>query len=267
MKKLFISVLLFTLALPISAKAGWRVVQQDTSGGQSSDSILYMEGKKMRAEIAAQNQVLLIDAGADRLVIIDNKAKEYGEIRLSEFIGQIKSALEAVKAIKAQLPPELAKEIPDMSMDFKISFEPTGKKETISGFAASEFTAKDTKGKEVGVVWLSKEGKMGKLHADLMAFSKQLGQELAILAPVLNMAQEHGFPVKMHLLQQNDTYNDSIVKTIEEKPLKAAIFAVPPAYKQKNIEEFIAPVAPNLGASPKAAPEAGAPKAGSPAKK
>ena len=56
MKRLFISVLLLILTLPASALAGWRVVQQDTSDGVTSDSILYIEGKKMRGQLVSVDE-------------------------------------------------------------------------------------------------------------------------------------------------------------------------------------------------------------------
>ncbi len=239
MRQAFISLLLIICSFPASALAGWRVVQQDTLQGKSSDSVLYIEGKKMRAEVAFQAQALLIDVAADRLIIVDNGRKEYGETRLSEFIGQIKSALETIKALKAYLPPEVAKTVPDVSLDFKVDLQPTGKSEVISGFMAKEFAAKNSSGRDIGTVWLSKDGNIGKLHADLMTFSKYLGEELAMLAPIMAMAKEHGFPVKMHLLQPDNTYNDSLVKTIEAKALKSTIFVVPATYKKKDITEFI----------------------------
>jgi hypothetical protein len=224
------------------ARAGWKIVQEDQSSMGPQSVTLLVDEDKLRVEPQGGPIITIIDLGKDSIILMNKTEKKYAQMKLSDFIAQMKAVMETAKAMLAQLPPEARKGIPDPTAMLNIKLTATGKSDTVNGFKAQQFKVTGADGSDIGEVWLSKDGSMGEVQKALLKFTKALDVGFGEgLGGILKTAQENGFPVRsiMSTAQQRRV---SELKSVEKSTIDKTIFNAPTGYTLMKPEEMMGPV-------------------------
>lgn len=141
------------LSLASSALAGMTAVMQ----GHGRQSTIYVEGSRMRMEHGGEGGVVwLFDAEKKQLTILDPKAKTYSEANEADmkaagarFKAQMDAARRQMESAMAKMPPAQRAQMEAMMAKRgqtsktpppePTSFEPTGAKSTVAGFACDGY--------------------------------------------------------------------------------------------------------------------------------
>lgn len=216
------------------ASAGWRVVQAEDGGGQTT---MLLEGGALRVEQAGM--VTILDVDRDTLIVLELGARRYAQVKLSEFIGQMRAMVNAARELLAQLPPELRAGVQDPAKALDVQLKASGQEETVGAWKAKRFTLLDAQGKESGTVWLSRDGQMGQLSNDLLRVAKAIDLGVTpALGLLLKTAQQHGFPVKTSLKQGAQTRTSTVVELASQR-VEPGAFQVPPGFTRGEPDRLL----------------------------
>ena len=222
MKTLFITLAVGCLAAVGSIRADLTVVQKIEGMGQSMESTAKFKGGKTRMD-TTPNTSIILDLKSGDMVQLTATQKTYLKVP-----GQMAQAtIDAMKKTAGDNPE-------------KTPLTPTGKKETISGFAAEEYTC-TIAGTHLAL-WLTRaipdyEKALKEMSA---AFSQ--GPMAAMMQSYgLDMANLPGFPVRtVNELQPGQSLTTTVI-SVNTKPLEDADFEVPAGYKEISMPTLTPP--------------------------
>ena len=208
MKKLFL-VLLVSASF---ARADLTITQQFQKGTQTVDVLMKIKDGKIRMDPNPQMSVIIDAKTGDSLNLIHPQKKV-----LTLSAAMVKKMQEAqMGAQPAAGPVEAPK--------------PTGKKETINGYACEEYET-TVNGSKIQL-WLTK---------DLPAAQRVMA-DLAALAPdadpmksLLKGGELPGFPMKTVIISASGDTSTVVVKALNEDPLPAEDFVVPAGYEAMTL--------------------------------
>lgn len=204
MKKLF----LLVLASATFARADLTITQQFQQGGQTVDVVMKVKDGKIR-----------MDPNPQMSVIIDSKTGESQNL----IHPQKKVLTLSAEMIKKMQAAQMGAQPASGKVEAP---KPTGKKETINGYACEEYetSINDTKLQ----IWLTK---------DLPAAQRAMA-DLSALAPdsdpmkdLLKNGDLQGFPMKTVITSPNGQVSTVTVKSLNEDPLPAEDFVIPADYE------------------------------------
>lgn len=209
MKKLF----LLLAASATLAHADLTVTQQFQKGSQTVDVVMKIKDGKIRMDPNPQMSVIIDAKTGDSLNLIHPQKKV-----LTLSADMVKKMRDA--QMGGAKPAAGAVEAP----------KPTGKKETINGYACEEYETA-VNGTKIQL-WLTK---------DLPAAQKAMA-DLAALAPdsdpmksLLKGGELPGFPMKTVITDASGDTSSVVVKSLNEDPLSADDFTVPAGYEKMEM--------------------------------
>ena len=210
------------LASAGNVRADLTIVQKMDGMGQNMETTAKFKGSKTRVD-AGPNMSIIMDLKSGEMEQINDAQKTYLKVPMQ--IEQ--AALDSMKKMQgdgAQKPQLTA----------------TGKKDTISGFAAEEYTA-TIAGSKLSL-WLTKalpdyEKTLKEMSA---AFSQ--GPMAAMMQSYgLDMANLPGFPIRtVNELQPGQTITTT-VESINTKPVADSEFQIPAGYKEISMPTLTPP--------------------------
>lgn len=217
MNKPLLSTLALSAALLTAARADLTVVQKIEGSGQNLQSTTEFKGSKTRVD-AAPGMSIIMDLKSGDMINVLREQKAYMKI----------------PAALAQQAVDAMKKMSGEKGDAKPDLKPTGKKDTISGYAAEEYSAV-VAGKKMSF-WLTKalpnwEGILKEMNA---AMSQ--GPMAAMMQGMgLDMSALPGFPVRVAQDAGDGESITSTVISISAKPIPDADFAIPEGFKEMTM--------------------------------
>lgn len=235
---------------PSSASAGWharQVMRGDGAGpaaGAKSD--LYYQDGQLRIDEGTRSTVIL-RLRTGRLVLIDHERKAYVDDSVNERMAQRKQMIDALKARRAELPPEAQKRFDEEMARLEKGPESptpkaTGKKDKVAKWSCDVHTlsGENMEGeiclaKDVGV-------KLDDFAKDARTFG-QMMDKLGAKAPGVNLlldVAERGFPVRMKqkMRVSKDSpwiEGSSEMELFEAMDVPASRFTVPDGYTKHTM--------------------------------
>ena len=240
-----------------------------TMHAQRGDSILLLDGNKLRTEEIGGDQagdVMIYDGDAQKMIIIDVKAKTYTEMTPAKLKAQISEANAQMKDSMAKMPaeqraqmkaamekmdPETRKRMEAMMSGGslqqvagpkKTRFEKTGKQQTVAGYACEGFRQlTDNKVEMQGcfIPWSAAavaKADMGSL-TKMREFIHEGGQGLMDAAPFALLAEMPGFPGDWARVNKDGTESNKMSLTsIKRGSISADNFKVPAGYTENELE-------------------------------
>lgn len=228
MNKSIFPTLALSAALLTAARADLTIVQKIDGSGQNVQSTTEFKGSKTRID-AAPGMSIIMDLKSGDMINVMHAQKSYMKI----------------PAAMAQQAVDAMKKMSGDKGDAKPDLKPTGKKDTISGYAAEEYAA--TVGGKKMTFWLTKalpnwEGILKEMNA---AMSQ--GPMAAMMQGLgLDMGTLPGFPVRVVQDASEGEGMTSTVVSVSTKPIADAEFAVPAGYQEMTIPNLT----PGAGAPP-----------------
>lgn len=208
MKKLF---LLLVVSASV-ARADLTITQQFQKGSQTVDVVMKIKDGKIRMDPNPQMSVIIDAKSGESQNLIHEQKKV-----LTLSADMVKKMREAQMGAQAPAGPVEAP-------------KPTGKKETINGYACEEYETTINGGKIQ--LWLTK---------DLPAAQRAMA-DLAALAPdsdpmksLLKGGELPGFPMKTVIVSPSGDISTVVVKSLNEDTLKAEDFTVPADYQPMTL--------------------------------
>ena len=200
--------LLLSLFLIVSVRADVTFVQKVEGGGDLSEMTLKVKGDKVR-----------LDMGPGMSTLLNGKTGDITTLMHEEKMMMRISGTEATDLLSSALESKANHEKPQITA--------TGRKETINGYEAEEYTCKTAQFS--ASYWLSKEYPgaaeiMKQLHA---ATPQMFGQALLGLP---DFRQLSGVPLRSHVKHAGGEMNVSTV-AIKLDPVSDAEFEIPKGYK------------------------------------
>jgi len=244
---------------------------QMAASQQSRESTTYLQGKRIRTE--TEGRIWVLDFEKGLLITINPTGKTYTEMSLKDLKDAQKQAMEWMKGLREQMEEKMKTMSPESRAAMqkkldslpagtfgeekpaKITVKPTGKKETINGFACKEYEVYED-GELTTQYWLASSVSTKAFDT----YQKELSDWLEGMGPLgANRLKEwehirdHGFPIKVTRVKPSAgklSFNREILR-VEEKSLDEALFQPPKDYKRAE-----APALPKLGPKPGTKPPA-----------
>lgn len=219
------------LAAAGSVCADLTVVQKIEGMGQSMESTARFKGSKTRIDTAPGTS-LLMDLKSGDMVQLTQSQKTFLKVP-----GQFtQAAIDSVKKAAGDNPE-------------KAQLAPTGKTETISGFAAEEYTC-TIAGTHLAL-WLTRAlPEYDKALKEMSAAFSQGPMAAMMQSYGLDMASLPGFPVRtVNEMQPGQTLTTTVV-SVSTKPLEDSEFAVPADYKEISMPTLTPPAATDASPTP-----------------
>lgn len=246
------SLLLLGLAAfsPATASAGWharQIMRGDAAGpsaGAKSD--LYYQDGQLRIDEGTRSTVIL-RLRTGRLVMIDHERKAYVDDSVEERMAQRDQMIAALKARRAELPPEAQKRFDEEMARLEKGPEapapkPTGKKDKVAKWTCDIVTLSGENME--GEICLAKDlgVKLDDFAKDARTFG-QMMDKLGAKAPGVNLlldVAERGFPVRMKqkLRVSKDgpwIEGTSEMELFEAMDVPASKFAIPEGYSKHTM--------------------------------
>lgn len=232
---------------------------------QSRESTTYLQGKRIRTE--TEGHVWVLDFEKGLLMTINPTDKTYMEMSLKDLKEKQKEAMEWMSGLRAQMEENMKTMSPESKAAMqkkldalpagmfgeeapaKITVKATGKKETINGFACTEYEVYEN-GDLTTRYWLAPSVSTKAFDA----YQKELSEWLEGMGPLgANRLREwehirdQGFPIKVTQVKPSagKISFDREVLGVEEKSLDESLFQPP-----KDFKRIEAPALPNFGAKP-----------------
>ncbi len=244
------SIIFLTLAL-----GAHRIEQKTTISGPPQmagqvpqQSILLWDGAKMRTDSGTE-QSTIVDYKTDSMLMLNHKAKEYSEMKISDMLKSLRAAMDAMKKQIESMPPEQRKAMESMLGEKgALQIEKTDSSDKIIGFDAKKYKLKQD-GKDVGEVWYTKAIDMSDVAPYAKRFSEMTkGMMGASWADVLAKV-ENGYPLRstitLDVMGQRASYTTETLKYEKVTP-PATAFNAPQGYKK--VDPPKAPGMPGGGA-------------------
>lgn len=145
-KLLPLFVLLLLVLLAPLARAGVRIETVTTKDGKSMQTVLSLEGKKLRMEHSdpanpgaspgtSPNPSGTAIFDGERLLVLSPASKSYSELTLAD----LKAQLAKIEAMRSQLPPAAQAELDKRSTPPRFTFERTAGGDTLAGFKCQNY--------------------------------------------------------------------------------------------------------------------------------
>lgn len=224
MKILLLTLVAGWLAAVGSVRADLTVVQKIEGVGQTMESTAKFKGGKTRID-TAPNTSIIMDLKSGDMIQLTAAQKTFLKVP-----GQMaQAAIEAMKKSAGDAPE-------------KTQLAPTGKKETINGFAAEEYAC-TIAGTRL-TLWLTRAVPDYEKALKEMSAAFSQGPMAAMMQTYgLDMANLPGFPVRtVNEVQPGQTLTTTVV-SVSTKPLNDADFEVPADYKEISMPTLTPPAA------------------------
>lgn len=218
-RRLPVACALLALLLARPVQSAVHIVQKVNAQGMATQVELWVEGKKMRTEIASPamgggKMAMIIDGERRKMITLMPGQKSYMEMSLDDMLSRAKAMQGAssgeVKAVK------------------------TGKTETINGWKCEEL--KVTQGTDIDLsVWLTKDVKVD--PKEWLAFNRDF-QTNDPLSQALDPSKVDGFPVKATgRVKQGGQSSEMTMEvvSVDDKAPPADSFAPPAGYQKMEM--------------------------------
>ncbi|HVU50269.1 MAG TPA: DUF4412 domain-containing protein [Polyangia bacterium] len=254
-----LAVLAAVVAAPLlasgRAQAGVTLVMQR---GNDPTSTLYVDGDKMRMDNpkSTREHTVVIDAGAKKMMMIDDSEKTYTEITQAD----MERFGEMMKGMMKNIPPEQRKKMmggagPEEKPP-ELKFEKTGAKKTINGFSCEMYrVVEDGKPKEEDCIAPWSASILTRADfAGLRKFAEDMAKSMGNMSAAgsKNAFQQFdkypGFPVSRHPLDPNE-HEDEVLKSVKRGSIPSSTFTVPAGYTKKDL-----PMPGMMGGRPRRGP-------------
>jgi hypothetical protein len=225
MKTLFSTLLLASICLLANLHADLTLVQKVDGLGQDMQSTTKIKGGKTRIDASPETSIIM-DMKTGDMISVMHAQKKY--VKIPSQMAQ--AAMESMKKMQGD-QPDAAREL-----------TATGKKETIAGYPAEEYTYTFA-GRKMSL-WLTKAlpdyqealKEMGTAfnNGPMASMMKSLGVDFATLS---------GFPVRtVSELQPGQTVTSTVV-SVSTKPIPDSDFDIPPDYQEMKMPTLTPPAA------------------------
>ena len=193
--------------------------------GKASKVVLYVSADQIRTDDEGSGLTTIADFKGDRMVMIDHGSRQYVEVRLSQWEKEVASGLR--KAVPPIFPRQR-----------KIVVKKTGETAIIHGFKTEKIQIL-ADGELIEEDWVTRDLDMREFEKVMdradQSFSKEFRSEMKEGREIHEKLRPHGFPIRIRDFAA--TYGlggvDVLeVKRIEQKELKAEVFAPPAGYKR-----------------------------------
>jgi hypothetical protein len=241
-----------TLLVVGAARAGVTMVIQRGKGAEASQSTVYIEGERLRAESGAKqghDTDVIMDGKARKMIMIKPSERSYTEMTEAD-MKKMKGQVDAMRAQAAErmknLPPEQRKQMEKMMAGMgmgdgkvpKLDFKPMGQKKTVNGFACDMYSVlKDGVPTEEDCVapWGAKVLQKSDIEG-FRKFAEDMAKNLG-MSGQNEMFQQFekypGLPITRHIL--DGSMPDEEIKSIKRGSIPESQFAVPAGYTKKDL--------------------------------
>jgi len=209
---------LFLIAgLGLSARGDFTIVQKVEAKGQTNEMTLKLKDDKVRMEVAPQ-MTMIVDGRTGETITLMNTQKKF--LRMS--------------ADKAKAIAELASKYGGGPAE-KAKLTATGKKMTVNGYEAEEYSAETKLFK--ATYWIAPS------FPDSAAIMKQLQAVIPaawndLAKGMMDYRDLPGFPLKTHVKTGEQEVTSTIV-AVKRDPLSDAEFAVPKDFQEMKIPNVL----------------------------
>ena len=240
-----------------------------TIHAQRGDSILLLDGNKLRTEDLSENHagdVMIYDGDTQTMFLIEGKAKTYTLItpaRMKAQMGEMNREMKdsmakmpaeqraQMKAAMEKMDPETRKRmesmmnggsLPQAAAPKKTRFEKTGKQQTVAGFPCEGY--RQLSGDKVEtqgcfISWSSaavSKADLGSL-TKMREFIQEGGQGLLEGSAFAQLAEMPGFPGEWaHVKKDGTESNRMTLTSIKQGSISADRFKVPAGYTEQERE-------------------------------
>jgi hypothetical protein len=265
MRRTLIVLALLPLTL-VAAPAG-AAVTIVSQRGAGQVSTFYIDGPRMRIDSPPRIEratVMIVDATAKHVVMLDEKAKTYTELTEDD-LKRMRAKMDAMRAMMQErmknMPPEQRKQMEQMmgqsvwgaGVNHKSSdwtYKAMGQKKTINGFACEMYQAlEDGKPQEEVCVSPWSAGVLKK--DDIAAIAKfgqqmmeDLGQGAGENAIFGRIDKAPGIPISRVPLEGGTRGEEEQVKSVKRGAVPASLFAIPAGYTKKDLPEMMGGAGP-----------------------
>ena len=213
------------------ARADLTVVQKIEGMGQNLESTAKFKGSKTRVD-AAPNTSLIMDLKSGEMIQVIQAEKTF--LKVPAQVAQ--AAIDSMKKMGGDNPE-------------KPQLVPSGKKDTISGFAAEEYTC-TVAGTHLAL-WLTKAlPDYDKALKEMSAAFTQGPMAAMMQSYGLDMANLPGFPVRtVNEVQPGQTMTTTVV-SVSMKPIADSEFEVPAGFKEVSMPTLTPPAGAEVSPAP-----------------
>ena len=231
MKSVFLFFVLTLFATPV-VLADLTIVQKVEGMGQNVENTSRFKDGKTRVDTSPGTS-LILDLKSGETISLNHPQKTY--LKISGAMAQ--AAVESMKPTPSERP------------DTRSPLVSTGKKDTVNGYDAEEYTCTIAGVKMA--LWLTKA--LPNYEAALKEMGTQLNQ--GPMAAVMqnygvDMSTLPGFPVRTVLEMGPGQTMTRTVLSLNTDPLPAAVFQIPADYKEISTTTLTPPAAANAGPTP-----------------
>ena len=222
MNKLLTAAALGLFATAGSVRADLTIVQKIEGMGQNMESTAEFKGTKTRVN-AAPGTSIIMDLKSGEMTQLTESQKTYLKVPVQ----LAQAAIDSMKKMQGDNAP-------------KPQLTATGKKDTISGYAAEEYTT-TIAGSKLSL-WLTKAIPDYEKTLKEMSASFSQGPMASMMQSYgLDMANLPGFPIRtVNEVSPGQTLTTTVV-SISTKPVADSEFAIPAGYKELSMPTLTPP--------------------------
>ncbi len=117
-------------------------IMKMAGAGDPTVQTIYIKGNKKREDSYEKGKLsnsTIIDLDKEQIIFIDHKRKRYSVMSFAEMKAMMQSAAEQFADKQSRRPEE---ENPNISTEFELTVDPTGKSKKIAGYRAEEYILK-----------------------------------------------------------------------------------------------------------------------------
>ena len=204
-----------------SARADLTVVSKVEGMGQNMESTAKFKGNRTRVD-AAPNTSLIMDLKSGEIIQLTESQKTYLKVPMQ--IAQ--AAIDSMKKMQGDQP--------------KPQLTPTGKSDTINGYAAQEYTC-NIAGSRLSMWLTTAMPDYDKALKEMSAAFSQGPMAAMMQGYGLDMSTLPGFPIRtVNEVQPGQALTTTVV-SVSTKPLPDSDFEVPPGFKEVSMPSLTPP--------------------------
>lgn len=251
----FAAVITAGLVLPASsamAAKGWHAVQTQASNQNSRTAHLYYADHNLMMKSDGDPNRMIINLPTGQMTMIDETRKVYTQATLKELMAMRDKMKEQMKSRLAQMPAEMRANIEKVIKEQEeaekkpLKIKATGKKDTVAGFACSNFTWTGPEGTGESCIATKLPVSTKAFQADAIKLVEVMKKSGAGSAAATNLVElqlaEHGFPLKtVRSISMGPTQLETTVtlQKIEAADVPADQLAPPKDFKKTSFEDFM----------------------------
>jgi len=193
--------------------------------GNASKVIMYFSESRYRSDHPEGGLTTMIDFKEDRMVMVDQRAKHYVEVRFSQWEREV--AERAKKSVPGTQPKSR-----------KIVMKKTGERSTLNGFGTEKVQI-FADGELIEENWVTRDMSLEEVEKVMdkvsLGFSKEFKNEMKEGREIYEKMKAFGFPIliKDYSVTQGLGGVDVLeVKKIEKRELKDEVFLPPKGYQR-----------------------------------